>query len=357
MSRIIKKKGGQDRLGQYAEVNEYLVTEYTWQSPVAGSPSSGNIEYDNITPANVTIVYISVTDLVGASQTAALLTIGSGDVLQLKDTDNSLSSIVFNVTGTPSLGGGNVAIPVTFNSSGTGADFVPEDNITFAIYKASGEISLNVEYTFDTDVTDSDPTAGKFKFNNVVFANATQIFMDILNDEGLDITIILSSLRTGDIIYFQQLSDPNKSVIYNVGGVSVDGTGYFKIPVIHSSSGTGGNIDNGALCGVIFQRSSGSKTIASGDTLIPNATDTLLATFTPLDNKVYRMTSPHFKPSDPPAVPIEIGEYETSSTSVGFGSYQLKGLTNGDIEARFAFSEGGMGVARNVVWSVKEEDL
>ena len=52
-------------------------------------------------------------------------------------------------------------------------------------------------YTYDSATTDSDPGSGKICFNNATIASVTQIYIDLLNNGGADVTSWLDSLDDG----------------------------------------------------------------------------------------------------------------------------------------------------------------
>lgn len=108
------------------------------------------------------------------------------------------------------------------------------------------------EYRFSTSTTDADPGAGNFRFNNAVLASVTQIFIDDVNNDGVDISIILSQITAGNRIYVQQADDPTKAVLFDVTGASVDGTGYWRLPVAHSADAGGGLMDNNRRCVIVI---------------------------------------------------------------------------------------------------------
>lgn len=258
------------------------------------------------------------------------------------------------------IGDGNApAVPVNGDQwTEGGVPKVRTGGITKDVGSDPSLSRLDTEFIHDVSTVDSDGGAGISKINNADYTLATFLFMNDFDNNEFPASVVFERLRFGDLVYQKQLSDTNKSVVFRVTGDPIDGGGYWKIPVEHIASGSGGNLLDTELIGIVFFfTGKEARTIASGDTSVLNATDTLLATFTPLDNKAYKLLPTRFKASDPPIIPIEWGQYETSTTSVGFGAYQLKQLVNGDLEARVAFSEGAMGVAHDVIWTVKEEDL
>lgn len=105
-----------------------------------------------------------------------------------------------------------------------------------------GGNSLN--YGFSTTTTDSDPGSGMLRFNHATFASVTQIFID---DQDLSATDVQSWLATlddstntvrGSLRLFRK-TDSTVYAIFQITGVSVEETGYWKIlvtPVVASGS-------------------------------------------------------------------------------------------------------------------------
>ena len=117
---------------------------------------------------------------------------------------------------------------------------------------ASTGSPTQMPYTFDIATADADPTAGKLRFNNVVNASVTEIYIDDLNKDGLDMSTVITDVSGGASIQIQQSNDTSKSVIFAITAAVVDGSGYWKITVVHGADGTGGNIDDAAKVEVFF---------------------------------------------------------------------------------------------------------
>jgi hypothetical protein len=92
-------------------------------------------------------------------------------------------------------------------------------------------------WEFDADITDTDPGAGKYKFNNADPALATFIYFDDITADGLDVQNFLAAIGTGARITAEQLSLPTSIAIFVTTGVTVDGTGYWKVPVTNEAVG------------------------------------------------------------------------------------------------------------------------
>ncbi len=92
-----------------------------------------------------------------------------------------------------------------------------------------------VNFTFSTTQTDADPGAGKVRFNDVPFHDATVIYFDNTERGGATVTDWLGSFGSADgdvkgLLYFQEV-ETAKIAVFKVTGVVVDATGYRKVPV------------------------------------------------------------------------------------------------------------------------------
>ena len=97
------------------------------------------------------------------------------------------------------------------------------------------------EWKFDTVTTDSDPGAGKWRLNNANEALATFIYIDDLNDAGLDTNALIENLMVdGAYVYIQRTEDSTEALLYEVTAAPTDGTGYWKVPVTYLSEDSGG---------------------------------------------------------------------------------------------------------------------
>jgi hypothetical protein len=107
---------------------------------------------------------------------------------------------------------------------------------------ASGGSSSNWNYKFDTSTTDSAPGTGKLRFNNATQTSATYIYVDHINDLGVDIDAILALIKQYDNIIVQQKADSNVYITFEVtGAVTVVSNSYIKIPVNRVADGGAGS--------------------------------------------------------------------------------------------------------------------
>lgn len=101
--------------------------------------------------------------------------------------------------------------------------------------------SGTVLYEFSTTTTDSDPGAGKVRFNNATISSVTQIYFDNTDLAGVSETAWLDSFDDANsgsnrgTLYVRSLLDASKFGLFYVNGAVVDGTGYRKVPVTYVS--------------------------------------------------------------------------------------------------------------------------
>jgi hypothetical protein len=116
---------------------------------------------------------------------------------------------------------------------------------------------LSAEYRFSTTTAAADPGAGRFRFDTGAYSTVTEIFIDILTDNGADITNLLTQIAIGDRLYFQNRTDAAKFVAFDVIADAVDNTGWFTIGVNAIAEGT--FLGNNDRCIFIWSIDGGSS--------------------------------------------------------------------------------------------------
>ncbi len=96
---------------------------------------------------------------------------------------------------------------------------------------------LSAEFRFSTSTVAADPGAGRFRFDTGAYSTVTEIFIDDLTDNGVDVSNLLSLITRGDRLYFQNRTDASKFVAFDVTVDAVDNTGWFTIGVEEVVSG------------------------------------------------------------------------------------------------------------------------
>lgn len=247
-------------------------------------PGAGKVRFDNATIASVTNVYIDNTSLAGGSVTGwidsfddANSTTNRGTIAFRSLTDTSVF-VLLKVTGAVTDGTGYRKIPVAYLSGSLPANAtelvmgfasagpasaatVTVGTTTAGATTASPSVTNSgnssaavldfviprgapggVLYTFSTTTTDSDPGAGKVRFNNATPASITAAYIDNADANGNTVTGWLDTFddSTNTVkgsLTFRQLSN-GLVLTFNVTGSVVDGTGYRKLTLVHTAGST-----------------------------------------------------------------------------------------------------------------------
>ena len=126
--------------------------QFAWKfdTGTTPTPASGDIRFDNATPASVTNLYVSETSDGGADLATVLALVSTGQKIYVQQEDDSTKFILVEVSGTPTDNGTDWTIPVTVDDSGT----LPDNNAVcrIIIVGASGGVSTFAALT-DTNMT------------------------------------------------------------------------------------------------------------------------------------------------------------------------------------------------------------
>jgi hypothetical protein len=99
---------------------------------------------------------------------------------------------------------------------------------------------LYYDYLADTSATSGAPANGDILWNNATQTSATQININHINSDGVDVDIFLSLIKTGDVIIVQDKSLSDNFQKFTVSATPTMQTGYIEVPVtLTSSGGTG----------------------------------------------------------------------------------------------------------------------
>jgi len=114
----------------------------------------------------------------------------------------------------------------------------------------SGPLATGFRYDADTtDQTDTDPGAGKLKWNQIAQGIATQLYVDDLDKSATDLSAFYASLAPGDRIRLQSETVADRLQDWTVTGVT-DRTGWFRFDVTLEVQ-EGGDFSNGE--GLVLQ--------------------------------------------------------------------------------------------------------
>ncbi|MCA0358737.1 MAG: hypothetical protein LCH78_18135 [Proteobacteria bacterium] len=274
-------------------------------------PGAGKVRFDNATIASVTNVYIDNTSLAGGSVTGwidsfddANTTTNRGTIAFRSLTDTSVF-VLLKVTGAVTDGTGYRKIPVAYLSGSLPANAtelvmgfasagpasaatVTVGTTTAGATTASPSVTNSgsssaavldfviprgapggVLYTFSTTTTDSDPGAGKVRFNNATPASITAAYFDNADANGNTVTGWLDTFddSTNTVKGSLTIRELATGLVmtFNVTGSVVDGTGYRKLTLVHTAGST--LFTNDAELSVEFVRAGnvGANGTGSGD--------------------------------------------------------------------------------------------
>lgn len=116
--------------------------------------------------------------------------------------------------------------------------------IASAIAGAAGGGGDGFVFTRSATTADADPGAGTLRLNNATLASVTQLYIDLTDADGNDITAWLDRIDDAfgtakGYIRVGSRSDRTKWILFKATGLTTT-TGYRKIPVTYVGAGTGG---------------------------------------------------------------------------------------------------------------------
>ena len=77
---------------------------------------------------------------------------------------------------------------------------------------------------------DALPGAGRLQFDDLVIDNATELYVNVLNDNATDMSAFLALIEPGDLIYLQVSTDSTQFVVCEVG-TSSNAAGVYTFPL------------------------------------------------------------------------------------------------------------------------------
>jgi hypothetical protein len=127
--------------------------------------------------------------------------------------------------------------------------------VAIGLQQESDAVLLDVSYLFSDDTGDADPGAGFFRFNHATPASATQLFFDLLDDAGADLTAWLERIddygsSTDRGVLIVRSLDGTAEFVGRVTGSVTTATGYRKVAV--TPLATTGTFAASLRCGVSF---------------------------------------------------------------------------------------------------------
>lgn len=143
------------------------------------------------------------------------------------------------------LASSNGGSPVNF-STGTKEVF-----ITFPAALANNLKSVALTFIADAaSQADSDPGAGKLRWDQATHAAAEELYLDNETADGVSLVTLYGNLGGAGLLHLQQADDRSKWEVWRWTAAPVDGTGYRKFAV--APQALGGAIADGKLVHVLF---------------------------------------------------------------------------------------------------------
>jgi hypothetical protein len=277
---------------------------YTWSTFTVGtSLTSGMVGINSASNTAATALLVHETDALAIAQAAAIqlwddsTTVASRATLRIYETANPLNYVMYRVTGVITDNGGWDSVPVahvdhggslangvavTIEATRTGdvgatgtaatiavgtvSTLAAGASATVANAGSSSAATFNfgipqgatgptgptttLSWNMDTLTADGNPGVGLLRFNNSTLASVTFLYASNLEAGGSNVQAWLTAFgnstntSTKGWLVVTQASDPTRFVAFTVGGTTVDGSGYQKIPVTYVAG-------NGPLTGKI----------------------------------------------------------------------------------------------------------
>lgn len=116
--------------------------------------------------------------------------------------------------------------------------------------------------------TTPTPAAGRLQFDNVAPGLATELYVNVTNDNGIDMTAFLGLIEADDLIYIQISGDASQYIVIQTG-LPVLAAGVYTFP-IQLSEGVGGVIANNTPVAMVTTSAGGG---GAGGTLPAGTVD------------------------------------------------------------------------------------
>jgi len=110
-------------------------------------------------------------------------------------------------------------------------------------------------WRYRTEIT-STPTAGRLNFDDTTVDDATELYVNVLNDGGTDLSAFLSLLVVGDLIYIQAQDDATQFIAAEIGGTPSLASGVFTFP-LSSVESQGAAMTNNEVVAFLASHSGG----------------------------------------------------------------------------------------------------
>ena len=181
--------------------------------------------------------------------TASIITIANDYLSKSINVDNITSSGSLTLTAT-----GNVnvnatqaefsATPIHTTSSTTANSFIKIGGTNAEVLLADGTVAPYnsgtggnfFQYRFNTNTVVPPSLAGRVNFKNGTFASVTNVYVNHLTDDNIDIDFFLAQVGIGDILYYQDKTSSLQWVKYVVTSKTIIINSYTDFGVTYDSS-------------------------------------------------------------------------------------------------------------------------
>jgi len=85
-------------------------------------------------------------------------------------------------------------------------------------------------WRYRTEVT-STPTSGRLNFDDVIVDDATELYVNVINDGGTDVSAFLALLAVDNLIYIQAQDDATQFIVVKIGGTPTLLSGVYTFPI------------------------------------------------------------------------------------------------------------------------------
>jgi hypothetical protein len=224
--------GLQDELDELNQM-PLIVSQFDSNTTMA-DPGAGKFRIN----AGGTQIAISYQEPSGANNKIALQKLGNGSVIKQQSKGDDSKYKYLNVTGSITDNTTWAIIPINIDNEGN--SFILDDFVGFIFIGGAGESQSTplINATFDTGITDADPGAGNWRYNNATQSAATQI--NINEETGLNAAItiaVLDSLKNGATFKIECLTDINKYAVVKLSADAINASTFTKLPLDVVSKG------------------------------------------------------------------------------------------------------------------------
>jgi len=83
--------------------------------------------------------------------------------------------------------------------------------------------------------TGSTPGSGQLQFNNTTIESATELYVNVVNDNGTDMSAFMTAIESGDLLYIQVQDTASQFVVVEVGTPAL-AAGVYTFPITNIES-------------------------------------------------------------------------------------------------------------------------